>query len=182
MAHVHVPHTGCVAMTTLLHTRGSAIAAYNTAIDIMLVSQMNHSGLEGRCEFSRNSANEWGGAIFIQRSSVRHTAGRLTFHGNFAGPSPEYNVSNVFPGLGGAIAITTESTWHSSSTVLFSSNYAYSGGAVYSSNSQVSFETITTFFNNQVVAGHWLQGGGALFSSHSMLTFSGSTLFHSNTG
>ncbi len=129
---------------------GGAIAAYNTTIDIMLVSQMNHSGLEGRCEFTRNSATEFGGAIFIQRSFLRHTASRLTFDGNHAGPSPVHILftpsspnKDYSRGFGGAIAIT-ESTWHSNSTVLFSFNYAHSGGAVYSSYSQISFENTTT--------------------------------------
>ncbi len=117
---------------------------------------------------------------------MRHTAGRLTFDGNYAGPSPEYDVSHMLHGLGGAIAVTTESTWQSSSTVLLPFNYAQRGGAVYSSNSQVSFETITTFFSNRVVdvwsfSQTLLGCGGALSSSHSLLTFSGSTLFSSNT-
>ncbi len=74
--------------------------------------------------------------------------------------------------------------------LLFSCNYAHSGCAVYSSNSQVSFESITTFFSNRAVEGLydvWLfsqtpiGGCGALLSSHSLLTSSGSTLLSSNT-
>ncbi len=160
----------------------------------MLVSHMNHSGLEGRCEFSRNSANEFGGAIFIQRSSVRHTAGRLTFDGNYAGPSPEYNVSNCLDGSGGAIAITTESTWYSSSSVSFLPTMHIL--EVQSIHQIVSskLEKITTFFSNRAVTGtknvdfpslifsqRTTGSGGALLSSHSLLTLSGSTHFFSNT-
>ncbi len=62
---------------------GGAIAAYNTTIDIMLVSQMNHSGLEGRCEFSRNSAEEFGGALFSSYSLLTFSGSTL-FHLNTA--------------------------------------------------------------------------------------------------
>ena len=142
-----------------------------------------HSNLSliGNVTFANNSA-EYGGGVYAWYSTLE-LAGNSTFKNNSATAfgGGFYTKRSILKFAGNTTGYNTEK--HSGSsctsdTAVFISNLAsVHGGAMYTGDSTLSFESCNFFTGNS--AGYY---GGGIHTENSTLKFSGDTMFISNSG
>jgi len=149
----------------------------------------------GVSTFTYNKANNHGGALYIQQSTVTFTQAAdftlnqaITGHGGaiymssnnyvFNGATKfEINQALSGTGLGGAI-YANNSTITFNAVSEFDTNQAAMGGAIYLKNNQTTFANNATFTGNKAVNGH----GGAIYADADPVTinFAGTAIFENN--
>ena len=150
--------------------------------------------------FLKNSA-PYGGGISLKHSIMRVMGGNLNFTENFAtvggGVSSdlshilmdgfitfESNAASYLSGKGGAVAMW-KSTWNSTA-ISFVGNNARLGGAVYSYESHMNFNTsIPVFQENSILYNTFVKNtalhGGAIEVYNSTILFHGNNRFEQNS-
>ena len=133
--------------------------------------------------FTENKARNWhkvykspklyyafGGAIHLSNSTITIEASVMIHFKN--------NIAGANSGSGGAINLSNRSKIcvNSNTTVIFVSNVAKSGGAIYMDISSINISDATVYFGNNMAK--W--NGGALLISNSQLSIENSIIFFEN--
>ncbi|MDR1926385.1 MAG: hypothetical protein LBQ13_01690, partial [Endomicrobium sp.] len=146
--------------------------------------------------FLNNKTLQYGGALYCSNSSISFSSSNITFSSNTSSignggalycsnSSISFSSSNIIfsnnvasHGDGGAVACSSgQIIFKDGKAVEFTGNKARNGGALYCSNSSISFSSSNIIFSNNV-ASHG--DGGAMSLLKSTLTINGASLIFSN--